>query len=80
MKATGIVRLIDELGRIVIPKEMRKTFNISNGDPVEIYVENNRIILEKYHNSCIFCGGSIDLCDFRERKVCKNCIESLKSE
>ena len=55
MKATGIVRHIDELGRIVIPKEMRKKMEISSNDPVEIFVEGDRIILTKYHSSCTFC-------------------------
>ena len=55
MKSTGIVRNVDELGRIVIPKEMRTSLGIKNSDPIEIYVEGDKIILKKYHPKCIFC-------------------------
>lgn len=78
MKSTGIVRNVDELGRIVIPKEMRKKMDIANNDPVEIYVEGEKIILTKYQPSCIFCGGSIGITDFRGKKICEECVRSLK--
>ena len=77
MKATGIVRNIDELGRIVIPKEMRKKMDIQSNDPVEIYVDDDKIILTKYAPSCIFCGGSDDLTVFKDKKICSECIEQL---
>ncbi|MBO5364963.1 MAG: AbrB/MazE/SpoVT family DNA-binding domain-containing protein [Clostridia bacterium] len=80
MKATGIVRKLDELGRLVLPKELRKTLQIQNGDPVEIYVEEDRVILRKYQPVCIFCGSAEDLIDFEEKKVCKACIEVMKEE
>ena len=56
MKSTGIVRRVDELGRVVIPIELRNKFNISEKDPIEIYVDGSSIILKKYEQSCIFCG------------------------
>jgi len=58
LKATGIVRKIDNLGRLVLPKELRKTMNIDIKDPMEIYVDNDKIILKKYQPACIFCGSS----------------------
>ncbi len=80
MKSTGIVRNVDELGRIVIPKEMRLKMNIRSSDPIEIYVEGNRIILTKYEYACMFCGNGIELTDFKGKKVCTACIQELKAE
>ncbi len=78
MKSTGIIRNVDELGRIVVPKEIRKKLGIENTDPVEIYVEGDRIILTKYNSACHFCGSSEDVCDFKSKKICAACINSLK--
>jgi len=80
MKATGIVRNVDELGRIVIPKEMRRKMEISNNDPVEIYVEGDRIILAKYHCTCTFCGGNTGSIEFKGKRICADCLRQLKSE
>ena len=79
MKSTGIVRNIDELGRIVIPKEMRIKMNISNSDPIEIYVEDDRIILKKYQNSCMFCGSADSLIEFKGKKICKECALEISA-
>ncbi len=79
MKSTGIVRNIDELGRLVIPKEMRKNMGIATDDPVEIFVENDRIILQKYAPACAFCGGIDGITVFREKKICADCLAELKS-
>ena len=78
MKSTGIVRNVDELGRIVIPKEMRTKMDISSSDPIEIYVEGDKIILQKYENACMFCGGGINLTAFKGKKICAECISELK--
>lgn len=78
MKTTGIVRKIDELGRIVIPKEMRRVIDIQNGDPVEIELEGHQIILTKYSSSCIWCGRESGLSDFKGKKICYECIEEIK--
>jgi transcriptional pleiotropic regulator of transition state genes len=78
MKSTGIVRNIDELGRIVVPKEMRKKMDIANSDPVEIYVDGDKIILTKYQPSCIFCGSEDEVIEFKGKKLCALCIEEIK--
>lgn len=77
MKSTGIVRNVDELGRIVIPKEMRRKMGIANGDPVEIYVESDKIILTKYAECCSFCGAVDNLSEFRGKAVCENCLKEI---
>ncbi len=79
MKSTGIVRNIDELGRIVIPKEIRKKLGIANNDPVEIYVDGEKILLMKYHPACHFCGSTDEIIDFKGKVVCRACIEELSS-
>ena len=79
MKSTGIVRNIDELGRIVIPKEIRKKLGINNNDPVEIYVEGERVLLAKYHPACHFCAGTDGIMDFKGKVVCRACLEELSS-
>ncbi|MBR4933769.1 MAG: AbrB/MazE/SpoVT family DNA-binding domain-containing protein, partial [Clostridia bacterium] len=70
---------VDELGRIVLPIELRKTFNIVERDALEIYTEGNTIVLKKYEPACIFCGDSAELVDFNDKKVCKKCIEALNN-
>ena len=79
MKATGIVRRVDDLGRLVIPKELRKTMNVESGEPLEIYVDDGgEIILKKYHPGCVFCGEIGNVQEFEGEFVCENCIESLQ--
>lgn len=78
MKATGIVRKVDSLGRIVIPKELRKVFNINIDDPLEIYVDGENIILKKYQPACIFCGEVSDVVNYKGKKICKHCLEELR--
>ncbi len=77
MKSTGIVRKLDELGRIVLPIEMRRTFNLAEKDAVEIYVEGDSIILKKHQPNCILCGEAKNLLDYKGKLVCKSCIKSL---
>ena len=80
MKATGIVRRIDELGRIVIPKEIRRILHIRETDPLEIYTDNDgQIILKKYQPACIFCGSGDDVHRIHDKNVCQSCIDELKS-
>ena len=79
MKSTGIIRNIDELGRIVIPKEIRNAFDIKSSDPVEIYTEGDRVILTKYYPACIFCGGNEGVGYYKGKKVCARCLAELKS-
>lgn len=77
MKSTGIVRNIDELGRIVIPKEMRNKMNFKNADPIEIYVEDDKIILKKYDAVCLFCGNAENLIEFKGKKLCTDCVDAM---
>lgn len=78
MKSTGIVRKIDELGRIVLPIELRRTLDISEKDAVEIYVEQDCIILKKYKSSCVFCGSSDNISEFKGKSICSSCLAELK--
>lgn len=78
MKSTGILRKIDDLGRIVLPMELRTKLDIGKGDPLEIYVEGNSIILQKYEPSCIFCNESENVVNYKGKNVCQNCIDDLK--
>lgn len=78
MKSTGIVRKMDSLGRIVIPIELRRTLEIAEKDPVEIYVEDDRIILRKYEPACVFCADAGDVINFRGKNVCRKCLASMK--
>lgn len=77
MKSTGIVRKVDELGRIVIPIELRRTLDIDIKDSLEIFVEGPQIILKKYEPTCIFCGAAKNLTNFKGRNVCANCAKEL---
>lgn len=77
MKASGIIRHIDELGRIVVPKEMRRALDISADDPVEIRQEGDRVILSKYQKSCIFCGSESNIAAFKGKVVCRSCLAEL---
>lgn len=78
MKSTGIVRKVDELGRIVIPIELRRTLNIEEKDPLEIYVDGEQILLKKYQPACIFCGEVKEITDFKGKKVCKKCLNDIR--
>ncbi len=78
VKSTGIVRKVDELGRVVIPIELRRNLGIDERDGMEIFVEDDRIILKKYSPSCIFCNNAGNMTVFSNKNVCANCIEKLK--
>ncbi|WP_378955412.1 AbrB/MazE/SpoVT family DNA-binding domain-containing protein [Pelosinus sp. sgz500959] len=82
MKSTGIVRKMDELGRVVIPIELRRTLNIAEKDGLEIYVDHDRIILRKYEPTCvcIFCGSGDDIISHKSKLVCKSCLESMRNQ
>ena len=78
MKATGILRRVDELGRIVLPVELRRTLEIADRDLMEIYMdEHNCIVLKPHRDSCIFCGGMKDISTFRDKSVCGKCLREL---
>lgn len=77
MKSTGIVRKVDELGRIVIPIELRRTLGIDIKDALEIYVDGEKIILKKYEPACIFCNNTDEVQTFKGKLVCKSCADEL---
>lgn len=77
MKSTGIVRKVDELGRVVIPIELRRTLGIDEKDALEIYVDNEKIILKKYEPACIFCGSADFVQHYRGKNVCKECAQTM---
>lgn len=79
MKSLGIIRRIDELGRIVLPRELRRFYNLNAGDSLEIYTDkDNTIVLKKHNPNCIFCGRDYNLKEFRGSLVCTECIEEMK--
>ena len=78
MKSTGIVRNLDTLGRVVLPIELRRSLDIGDRDPIEIFVEGRNIVLRKFEPTCIFCGSHKNLVDFNERAVCNSCIQKLR--
>lgn len=78
MKSLGTIRHIDELGRIVLPIETRKRLGLEAKDPVEIFVEKDRLILKKYAPACVFCGENDGLTDYKDKKICKKCLCELK--
>jgi len=77
MKSTGIVRKVDDLGRIVIPMELRRTLGIAEKDPLEIYVDQEKIILKKYEPACVFCGNVSDNQIFHGKNVCRDCAMAM---
>lgn len=79
MKSTGIVRKVDELGRVVLPIELRRTLDIEEKDALEIYVDGATIILKKYEPSCIFCGDAKDVNNYKGKNICPNCMKELKN-
>ncbi len=77
MKATGIIRKVDEVGRIVLPSELRAVLDIDNRDSVEIFTEDNKIILKKYEPACIFCGETDNVTLFKNKQICACCLKEL---
>ena len=77
MKATGIVRKVDELGRIVLPIELRRTLDISERDTLEIYVDSGAIVLQKYQPACVFCDNAKDIVKYKGKNVCSACAAAL---
>ncbi len=78
MKSTGIVRKVDELGRIVLPIELRRTLGIDEKDALEIYVDGSSVILKKYAPSCAFCGEADDVISYKGKNICRSCLKELE--
>ncbi|MBE3582619.1 MAG: AbrB/MazE/SpoVT family DNA-binding domain-containing protein [Limnochordaceae bacterium] len=79
MKSTGIVRKVDDLGRVVIPIELRRTLQIGQKDALEIYVEGEMIVLKKYEPACIFCGSADDIRVFKDKNICGECWKAMQN-
>ncbi|WXR63099.1 AbrB/MazE/SpoVT family DNA-binding domain-containing protein [Peptostreptococcaceae bacterium AGR-M142] len=77
LKSTGIVRKVDELGRVVIPIELRRTLSIAEKDALEIYVDGESIILKKYEPACIFCGNAKDIHNYQGKNICPECSKKI---
>lgn len=80
MKSTGIVRKMDELGRVVIPKEMRRVLSIDSKDSLEIYVDGDNIVLGKYSPGCIFCGRIDEVIPFKGKSICRDCLAAAEKD
>lgn len=80
MKSTGMVRKVDELGRIVLPAEIRQSMDIQVKDAMEIFTDNDCVILRKYQPSCIFCNNADKIVFFAEKRICSDCLEKLKAQ
>lgn len=79
MKSTGIIRKVDHLGRVVLPVELRRTMDIAERDELEIFIDDDRIVLQKFEPACLFCGSSNSLVSYREKNVCLECVKKLAS-
>lgn len=77
MKKSGIIRKVDELGRIVLPIELRRTLDIAERDELEIYMEGDRIILKKYEPACVFCGSERRIVSYNGKNICRDCIRKM---
>ncbi|NLO89813.1 MAG: AbrB/MazE/SpoVT family DNA-binding domain-containing protein [Clostridia bacterium] len=80
IKSTGIVRKVDELGRVVIPIELRRTLGIEEKDALEIYVDKESIILKKYEPACVFCGNAENVQHFKGKNVCRECALAMANQ
>ena len=80
MKSTGIVRKVDELGRIVLPIELRITLGIEEKDRIEIFVDGESIILRKYQPACIFCDNAKDIINYKGKNICPDCIRAMNEK
>ena len=80
MKSTGVVRKVDELGRIVLPKELRTILNINEKDSIEIFTDDDKIILQKYQPACTFCNNADGIIYFNGKRVCTECIAKIKEQ
>ncbi len=77
MKSTGIIRKVDELGRIVLPIELRRMLDINEHDELEIYIENDQVVLKKYEHACIFCGSTHGLLAYKGKNICNECLNNF---
>jgi len=79
-RRTGVARKVDQLGRVVLPAEVRRQFGISPGDLIEIAVDSDAILLTKVEDRCVFCGGTVNLSEFSGKLVCSGCVTRLAAD
>jgi transcriptional pleiotropic regulator of transition state genes len=79
MKATGMVRKMDPLGRVVLPSELRQVLDIKNGDALEIFIDGDKILFQKYEPGCIFCGEAQNISTFQKKLICRACLATIKT-
>ena len=79
MKSTGIVRRMDELGRVVIPIELRNKLKIVEKDPMEIFVDGSSIVLKKFEENCVFCGSTKNVIDYKGKLICEKCMKNISA-
>lgn len=77
MKSTGIARSVDSLGRVVLPKELRDVMDIPPGEPLELFIDDDRIILKKFTHNCVFCGEGSDVQFYKDRAICRECADDI---
>ncbi|MBQ3068869.1 MAG: AbrB/MazE/SpoVT family DNA-binding domain-containing protein [Clostridia bacterium] len=80
MKPVGIVRQIDSLGRVLIPKSLRNTLDLKDGDSLELFIEDNNIILRKYQPACIICGSAKNIVTFKGHNFCPDCVREISAK
>lgn len=78
MKPTGFVKRIDEMGRIVIPKNVRQTINVTTGDSLQFFIDGDGIVMKKFSSACEFCGSDNDLTELKGKYICAECVSHLK--
>ena len=79
MKSTGIVRKVDEQGRIVLPIELRRTLDLGERDELEIYMDDDKVVLKKYEPACIFCNDARNVVNYKGRNICRSCLDDMKA-
>ncbi|MBR5553652.1 MAG: AbrB/MazE/SpoVT family DNA-binding domain-containing protein [Clostridia bacterium] len=77
MKPLGVVRTVDRLGRIVLPADLRKRMGYEVDEPIEIFVDEDKVILKKYNPTCLFCGSSENTVKYKDKLVCAECAKKL---
>ncbi len=78
MRATGVVRRVDQLGRIVLPKKLRKEFEFNEKNDIELLIDGDTIVLRKFMPSCVFCNTRDDVNVYKGRNICEKCMDELK--
>ena len=79
MKSTGIIRKVDNFGRIVLPIEIRNHFDIDIRDQIEIYTDIDKIVLKKFELSCLFCGKNEDIVEYKGKSICDSCLKAVNT-